>query len=42
VALGWQRQGLVAPISWVALGQRSLFAAWYGWCAAVGLLLFVR
>lgn len=30
----------VAPA--YGLIQRSIFVAWYGWCAALGLLLFVR
>lgn len=36
------RQGLVwayvKPVN--GLAQRALFAAWFGWCAVVGLLLF--
>ncbi len=37
----------VAPV-WVyvkpvhGLAQRALFAAWFGWCAVVGILLFNR
>jgi hypothetical membrane protein len=38
------RQGViwayVKPVHGVA--QRSLFAAWFGWCAVVGILLFQR
>jgi hypothetical membrane protein len=30
----------VAPV--YGLVQRSLFVAWYGWCAAVGVLLLMR
>lgn len=29
-----------APV--YGLGQRSLFVAWYGWCAILGLLIFLR
>ncbi len=29
-----------APV--YGLAQRSLFVAWYGWCAILGLLLFLR
>jgi hypothetical protein len=28
----------VKPVN--GLAQRALFAAWFGWCAVVGLLLF--
>ena len=38
------RQGLiwayVRPVH--GLAQRALFAAWFGWCAVVGMLLFQR
>jgi len=38
------RQGViwayVKPVH--GLAQRSLFAAWFGWCAVVGILLFQR
>jgi hypothetical membrane protein len=38
------RQGLiwayVKPVYGIA--QRSLFAAWFGWCALVGIFLFLR
>src|SRR6266581_3282884 len=38
------RQGMiwayVKPVH--GLAQRSLFAAWFGWCAVVGILLFQR
>ena len=30
----------LAPV--YGLVQRSLFVAWYGWCAALGVLLFMR
>src|SRR5882757_1435187 len=38
------RQGLVWPYVKPIYGlvQRALFAAWFGWCAAVGLFLFQR
>jgi hypothetical membrane protein len=38
------RQGLiwayVRPVH--GLAQRALFAAWFGWCAAIGIMLFQR
>ena len=38
------RQGLVWPYVKPIYGlvQRALFAAWFGWCAVVGLFLFQR
>jgi hypothetical protein len=46
-AIALNLTSFAAPV-WVyvkpvhGLAQRALFAAWFGWCAVVGVLLFQR